>query len=105
MTAPAVNVPSELQSLQHQARMEHQVVRRNVEGLTHEESLLQPQPGGNCLNWIVGHLVWVYAGMLPMLQQEPVLEQGRLSRYARGGPPLRNPAEARDFGELMAAWD
>jgi uncharacterized damage-inducible protein DinB len=105
MSAPAIDSVSELQSFRHQARLAHRVVRLNVDGLTHEESLVQPRPGGNCLNWIVGHLVWVYAGVLPMLHQEPVLPQDVLSRYARGAPALRNPDEARDFGELTAAWD
>ena len=34
--------------LRHQAHLTHRAVRMNVEGLTHEDSLLQPQPGGNC---------------------------------------------------------
>jgi uncharacterized damage-inducible protein DinB len=105
MSAPPMDAVSELQLFRQQARMAHQVVRLNIEGLTHEESLIQPRAGGNCLNWIVGHLVWVYAGALPMLQQEPPIAPGPLSRYARGTPPLRDPAEARDFAELVAAWD
>jgi uncharacterized damage-inducible protein DinB len=105
MGAPAIDAVSELQLFRQQARMAHQVVRLNIEGLTHEQSLIQPRAGGNCLNWIVGHLVWVYAGALPMLQQEPPIAAGPLSRYARGAPPLRDPAEARDFAELVAAWD
>lgn len=105
MGAPAVDTVSELQSFRHQARLVHRVVRLNVDGLTHEESLRQPQPGGNCLNWIVGHLVWVYAGALKLLHQEPVVRQDTLSRYARGAPALRSPDEARDFGELLATWD
>jgi hypothetical protein len=105
MSAPAADSVSELQSFRHQARLVNQVLRLNVDGVTHAESVLQPQPAGNCLNWIVGHLVWVYAGALRLLDQEPVLDQASLSRYARGAPPLRSPAEARDFGELMAVWD
>jgi hypothetical protein len=80
-------------------------VRRNVEGITHEESLLQPEPSGNCLNWIVGHLVWAYAGALPLVQQTPMLDKDHLSQYARGGPPLTDRSRAVDFGELLAAWD
>ena len=104
MSAPAADIAMELQTFRSQARMADQVLRRNVDGVTHEESLRLPQPGGNCLNWVVGHLLWVYAGALELLGQEPVLDQGSLARYARGAPPLKNPAEARDFGELMAAW-
>ena len=105
MSAPTADTVSELQSLRYQARVVNQVLRLNIDGVTHAESLRQPQPAGNCLNWIVGHLVWAYAGALQLLDQEPVLDQASLSRYARGAPPLRNPAEARDFRELVAAWD
>jgi uncharacterized damage-inducible protein DinB len=105
MGAPALETASELQSFRHQAWLAHRVVRLNVDGVSHEESLIQPRPGGNCLNWVMGHLVWVYAGALPMLQQEPVMRQDTLSRYARGAPALRNADEARDFGELVTAWD
>jgi uncharacterized damage-inducible protein DinB len=96
---------SEVQSFRYQARLVHQVVRRNVEDITHEESVRQPEPGGNCLNWILGHLVWAYGGALPLVGQTPTLEQDRLSQYARGGPPLTDPSHAVDFGELLAAWD
>lgn len=30
---------------------------RNLEGITHEESLVLPRPDGNCLNWVLGHIV------------------------------------------------
>lgn len=105
MSAPTADTASELQSFRYQARVVNQVLRLNLDGVTHAESLRQPQPAGNCLNWILGHLVWAYAGALQLLDQEPVLDQASLSRYARGAPPLRSSAEAREFGELVAAWD
>lgn len=93
----------DVEVFRHQARAIHEVLRLNVEGLTQEESLIQPS-GGNCLNWIVGHLVAIYDLTLPMLGQEPVMEKGVLKRYDRGAPPLQDPAEALDLQELMAAW-
>ena len=29
----------------------------NVKGLSHEDSLVQPPAGGNCLNWVAAHIV------------------------------------------------
>lgn len=81
------------------------MVRANLAGLTHDESLIQPRPGGNCLNWVVGHLLSVYNSTLPLLGQQPVLEKSALARYERGSAPLEGPGEAREFGELVAAWD
>src|SRR5262245_20389268 len=40
---------------------------RNLEGITHEESLVQPQTGGNSLNWVLGHIVANRNRLLPML--------------------------------------
>jgi hypothetical protein len=94
-----------IESIRYQAGLVHQIVRRNVDGITHEESLRQPEPGGNCLNWVVGHLVWAYAGALPLVRQTPAVDQERLAQYARGGPPLTDPARAVKFDELLAAWD
>lgn len=84
--------------------VEH-VVRRNVDGITHAESLIQPRPAGNCINWVVGHLLAIYNGTLPLLGQEPVMEQGAIARYDRGAPPLHDPDEALAFEELLAVWD
>ena len=105
MSAMATEPTGGVDSIRYQASLVHQVVRRNVEGISHEESLLQPEPGGNCLNWVVGHLVWAYAGALPLVRQSSTLEQQRLAQYARGGPPLTDPARAVKFDELLAAWD
>lgn len=105
MTTPAPAAAGEAEILRHQARLAHQVVRLNAGGVTHEESLLQPHPGGNCLNWIVGHLVAIYDRALPLLGQEPVMAAGAMERYERGSPPLRDPAGAMPLEELLAAWD
>ena len=105
MTAAALETLRDVEAFRHQARVSHQVLRLNTAGLTQEESLIQPAPAGNCLNWIVGHVVRTYEQMLPLLGQEPVLEKDALKRYARGTPPLEDPAEARELQDLLAAWD
>jgi uncharacterized damage-inducible protein DinB len=95
----------EVELFRENAKSIHQIVRRNVEGITQEESLIQPRPAGNCLNWVVGHLVNVYDGILPLLGQKPVLGKEILARYGRGTPPLQDPAEAMPLHELLVAWD
>jgi uncharacterized damage-inducible protein DinB len=105
MSTAVSETVSEVEVFRHQARATRHVVRVNVDGVTHEESLIQPAPGGSCLNWVVGHLLTTYNQSLPMLGQEPVMEKGALKRYARGSAPLQDPAEARDFQELLTAWE
>ena len=105
MTTAAPAVLKEIEVLRHQARATQAVLRRNAEGLTQEESLIQPSPGGNCLNWVVGHLVCVYNDVLPLLGQEPVMEKGAIKRYDRGAPPLRDAGEALELRDLLTAFD
>ena len=105
MTAAALETLRDVEAFRHQARVAHQILRLNTEGLTQKESLIQPAPAGNCLNWVVGHVVWIYEQMLPLLGQEPVLEKDALKRYARGTPPLQDAAEALPIQDLLAAWD
>lgn len=91
--------------LRDQARLAHIVVRLALDGITHEESLVQPDAAGNCMNWVIGHLVAVYDNVLPMLGQEPVLPPPAQKRYDRGSKPMRDGGEALDIAELMAMWD
>jgi uncharacterized damage-inducible protein DinB len=101
-TAPSSR---EIDMMRHQARMAHQVVHLNVDGLTQDETLIHPQPVGNCLNWVVGHLLAIYHHALPLLGQEPVLPDSVLQRYDRGSMPIRNAADAVDISVLLSAWD
>lgn len=105
MTTAASETLREVDVFRQQAGMTHGVVRANLDGLTQEESLIQPQPGGNCLNWVVGHLVCIYGKVLPLLGQQPVMEESALKRYDRGAPPLEDPADALEIRDLLAAWD
>lgn len=105
MTPTASDTLRDVDVLRHQARLIHGVVRMNTDGLTQEESLIQPEPAGNCLNWVIGHLVNTYEMLLPHLGGEPVLEEGALARYARGSEPLTDPADAWELEDLLAAWD
>lgn len=105
MTRTSTTAAAEIDLWRLQARMARDVVNANTHGLTHEESLVAPRPSGNRLNWVLGHLLSVYDGFLPLLKQEPVIGAAKLQRFARGAPPLENPADAIDFGKLLVAWN
>lgn len=105
MSTVPIAVSNEIEVLRQQARTIQRVLRSNVEGISHEESLIQPQPTGNCLNWVIGHLVVAYQLVFPLLKQEPVISEERLKPYARHSSPLRDRAEALPLPELLAAFD
>jgi hypothetical protein len=96
---------SEIGGMRHQARLTRDVVRLNLDGISHEQSLTQPRPAGNCSNWVVGHLVAVYNQVLPLLEQTPVESAGDLGRYARGSPPLTRVSDAVPLPKLVSAWE
>ena len=62
-----------------------------------------PQGGGNCANWVIGHLVKTRNDYLvSRLGQEPIFPLERFDRYGQGQLPLANPEEALPLDELKA---
>jgi hypothetical protein len=103
-TDPRETAP-EIAQLLHLAGVVRQVVALNAAGVSHEESLIQPRPGGNCMNWVLGHLVAVYDRSREIFRPEGYAPDDSLARYPRGSEPITGPEDARDFGELLALWD
>ncbi len=77
-----------------------QVCKDNTAGLTHAESLVSPQGGGNCVNWILGHLVKARNDELGLLGKTPIFPPEKFERYNNGQPPLTDAGEALDLNEL-----
>jgi uncharacterized damage-inducible protein DinB len=74
------------------------VAAANLEGLTQEQSLAQPPTGGNCANWILGHLTNVQNDAMHLLGEKPVWESDQLKRA--GYDPITRSAGAIDWGTL-----
>ena len=91
--------------LRRQGQAVHRTVTTNLKGVTHEESLIQPHPGGNCINWVLGHLLSIYNQLLPLLGQKPATDPATIERYKRGSHPITNASEARRFEELLSEWE
>lgn len=88
-----------------QLRMSHALVKANVGEVTHEESLKQPAPAGNCVNWVLGHLVATRSNFLLALGGEPVWGETDRARYDRHGPPIKSGSEAKPLAEIWKAFD
>lgn len=89
----------------HMNGITRQVVRTNTDGITHGESLRAPADGGNCMNWVMGHLLHTYEQVLEGMKQPPVLGVAAVARYARGSEPLTDHADVHAFEELVRAFD
>ncbi|MCP4164874.1 MAG: hypothetical protein GY759_03140 [Chloroflexi bacterium] len=60
------------------------VIARNIESLTHEESLLQPEIEANNLNWILGHILVGRMRSSSLLGIDPTWGEGKIKLYERG---------------------
>jgi hypothetical protein len=59
-------------------------INRNLEGLSHAESVVVPRPSGNCLNWVLGHVILSRGLLLTLTGGTPVLIAGQAEPYKRG---------------------
>ena len=90
-----------LQSLKKLYDVNAYALEVNVKDLTHEESLLQPGGGGNCLNWVVGHIVANRNHIHALLGEAPIWGEEDYARFKRGSAPVRDAAGARPFEKLL----
>lgn len=74
--------------LNHMLSFNTRVIGVNLEAITHDQALAQPPGGGNCVNWMLGHLVVHRNHMLRALGAEPVWNAEQDARYDRGSDPV-----------------
>ena len=73
----------------------------NIENITHEESVIFPEIGGNCMNWMLGHILDYRNRMLVILNQEPIWSKETITCYKRG---TNAAAEKDNFLQWSAAF-
>jgi uncharacterized damage-inducible protein DinB len=83
-------------------QLNHYAIMKNIEGLTQEESLRAPAPGGSSLNWVLGHIVATRNIILKQLDREPILRDREAAVYARGSDG-RSAERALELDALIAA--
>jgi hypothetical protein len=78
------------------------VINKQVEGVTHEESLLQTDFRANTMNWVLGHLLWERQAILELLGMEPVVDKALTDRYAYDSEPITAESEGViPLGEML----
>jgi hypothetical protein len=90
-----------LDALKVQFGYTHFAIKANTEGLNHEESCYPPSPAGNCMNWVVGHILTGRNSLLKILRQEPIWSEGQVKRYQRGSGAIQDPGDAVAFDKLL----
>ena len=92
------------EDLKHMFELNHYVIGVNARDLSHPESLAGPKPGGNCANWVLGHIVATRGALLSLLGEKQVWDQATVDRYKRGSAPI-SADTAKPFPELLESLD
>ena len=64
------------------------VINEHTKGLSHTDSLIQPPENGNCLNYVLGHLVVHRDLILELVGKEAILTSDQKARYGYGSDPV-----------------
>lgn len=84
--------------------LNHRVLHMQIDGLSHEDSLLQPPFRGNNLNWVLGHIIASRSTALATLGGEPVWTKEEAAPYAQESEPV-TAADAYPLKKLVADLD
>lgn len=79
------------------------IIKMQTEGLTHEDCLRQLPFHGNCLNWVLGHIVVSRDGVLETLGEPPVMDAYGV-RYKRNSDPVTQADESTLALEELLNW-
>jgi hypothetical protein len=72
-------------------RFAHAALERNLDGVSDVDALRSPEEGGNCVNWLVGHLLWSRNRVHSLLGGVPAWPErlGPSDAYHRGATGFR----------------
>jgi hypothetical protein len=68
--------------------IENDLIKNQAAGLSQAETLIQPQPSGNCMNWVLGHILESQITMLTVLGGNSPVDPAGLVIYKRESEPI-----------------
>jgi len=83
----------------------HWLINTIIDGLTNADSLVQPPYDGNCLNWVLGHIVSSRHTALKLAGATPVWSQEEADRYKTGSQPIVTAEQALPLEKLISDLD
>ena len=75
-------------------RFNAMVIDENLAGFTEEDALFQPEPLGNCANWILGHIIANRNTVMKLVGENPIWNEEESHPYRRGSDPLTDGTSA-----------
>lgn len=80
------------------------VTKINLESINHAESLIFPENGGNCINWVLGHIITERDEIFEIIGL-PKLCSGEFTKKYKQGSGKLNVSEAENFNELISMFE
>ncbi|MCC7141044.1 MAG: DinB family protein [Candidatus Eisenbacteria bacterium] len=77
----------------------------NLEGLNHADSLVSPQPGGNCANWLLGHMIASREQIYLAVGAPRMWSEAETAVYDRGTVGHSSRPEFLPWDELLRELD
>lgn len=81
------------------------LIHRFVDGITHEESVLQLPFEHNCMNWILGHIVTNRSHVLETVAAPHAWQEEVRALYHTDTPPIEPESKSVRFGNLIKYLD
>lgn len=88
--------------LAREFRLNLNVINLQVKGLSHEDSLRQPPFRGNCLNWILGHVVTNRMNVHSAAGLPMPWDTSAYARYQRESDPIIAAEDALPLEQILA---
>jgi hypothetical protein len=88
-----------------QFEITHGVTHSSQGDFTHDESLVHPKPAGNCVNWVLGHIVATRNLAMEALGEPPIWTEDEARPYERGARTPLTADCAHRLEDIMAALD
>jgi uncharacterized damage-inducible protein DinB len=96
---------STAESLIQSFALTHRLIKMQTDGLTNADSLLQLPFRGNCLNWVLGHILVDRNRVLKRLGESPVWDESEIARYKQGSEPIVSAEQALPLEKLLDDLD
>jgi uncharacterized damage-inducible protein DinB len=93
------------QMLGRMFQLAHRAAHTNLKDITDEDALRQPKPGGNCIQWVLAHIVATRDRVAQLIGAEPVLPDALRQRFGRPAAPIVDGRDARPLADWIADFD
>ena len=85
-------------------QINHRITLQNIEGISHEESMVFGLKGGSCINRVLGHMTVTRDKALELLGSEKCCPVDMYEKYKRGSDEITQET-AMPFDEIISWYN